>query len=208
MLASSRYRSERRLCTYLRHRPRGSSKQTPVGPPCLGVGSRDALRPLLFGRLGTSNGRSVARMLRTTSYYIKLQCLHCTYMSVRFFLLIRASWCFAAAAFPICSNSAAVQYGERGGGIPWVLAWSQRTDTSHVSSRSAQRTAQANINCAFCFAQAPGLISPSLFLTPTYQHTCTRNSSYTTSPLYFGWSALARHDNVVLVKFLAQSRFM
>ena len=72
--------------------------------------------------------------------------------------------------------------GERGGGIPWVLAWSQRTDTSHVSSRSAQRTAQVNINCAFCFAQTPGFISPSLFLTPTYQHTCTRNSSYTTSP--------------------------
>ena len=97
-------------------------------------------------------------------------------MSVRFFLLIRASWCFAAAAFPICCNSAAVQYGKRGEGIPWVLAWLQRTDTSHVSSRSAQRTAQVNINCAVFFAQAPGLISPSLAVTPTYPQTCTFNS--------------------------------
>ena len=74
----------------------------------------------------------------TRDYYLKVRCLHCTWMSVRFFCLCREAWCFDAASFPSRSKSAAVQYGKRGKGIPCLFALSQPTDTSHVSSRSAQ----------------------------------------------------------------------
>ena len=67
---------------------------------------------------------------RTRDYYLKVRYLHCTWMSVRFFCLRREAWCFDAASFPSRSKSAAVQCGKRGKGIPWVLAWSQRTRTS------------------------------------------------------------------------------
>ena len=69
-----------------------------------------------------------------------------------------------------------MQYGQRGKGIPRFFALSQRIDTSHVSSRSAQRMAHENINCAVCFAQAPGFVSPSSFFTPTYQQARTPNT--------------------------------
>ena len=115
---------------------------------------------------------AISHTRHTRHHSLRVRCLHCTWMSVRFFFLCTKTWCFDAASFPSCSKSAAVQYGKRGKGTPWVLAWSQRTDTSHVSSRSAQRTDQENINCAVCFAQMPGLISPSLLFTPTYQQTC------------------------------------
>ena len=138
-------------------------------------------RAVLFGALSkcTSSAsprtpwylkRTIGRTKgRTRDYYLKVWHLHRTWMSVRFFCLCREAWCFDAASFPSRSKSAAVQYGKRGKGTPWVLAWSQRTDASYVSSRPAQRTAHANINYAFFFAQAPGLISPSLLFTPTYQ---------------------------------------
>ena len=141
-------------------------------------------RAVLFGALSKCTSSASLRtpwylkraishtMGHTRDYYLKVRCLHCTWMSVRFFCFCREAWCFDAASFPSCSKSAAVQYGKRGKGTPWVLAWSQRTDTSHVSSRSAQRTDQENINCAVCFAQMPGLISPSLLFTPTHQQTC------------------------------------
>ena len=147
-----------------------------------------ASRAVLFGALSKCTSSASLRtpwylkraishtMGHTREYYLKVRCLHCTWMSVRFFFLCKTTWCFDAASFPSCSKSAAVQYDKRGKGIPWVLALPQRTDTSHVSSRSAQRMAHENINCSVFFAQAPGFISPSSFFTPTYQQARTPNT--------------------------------